>query len=112
MTGLNSPTGMAVKDGQLYIADTDALVRVPYKDGDTRITAKPELVVKLSGPVTSGVVGGLACYGALAALPPSAPVLAVALCGGAVACLGSLYLIEGPRLLREMRGVSSILSAR
>ena len=49
MTGLNSPTGMAVKDGQLYIADTDALVRVPYKDGDTRITAKPELVVKLNG---------------------------------------------------------------
>ena len=29
MSGLNSPFGMAVMDGQLYIANTDALVRVP-----------------------------------------------------------------------------------
>ncbi|MEH3048389.1 PQQ-dependent sugar dehydrogenase [Sphingomonas adhaesiva] len=49
MTGLNSPYGMALFDGQLYIANTDALVRVPYSEGQTRITAKPELVVKLSG---------------------------------------------------------------
>jgi len=49
LTGLNSPFGMTLFEGQLYIADTDALVRVPYHDGDTRITAKPELVVKLPG---------------------------------------------------------------
>ncbi len=49
MTGLNSPYGMALFQGQLYIANTDALVRVPYTDGQTRITAKPELVVKLAG---------------------------------------------------------------
>ena len=49
MTGLNSPYGMALLDGQLYIANTDALVRVPYQEGATRITAKPELVVKLPG---------------------------------------------------------------
>ncbi len=49
MSGLNSPFGMTVLNGQLYIADTDALVRVPYTDGMTKITAKPELVVKLSG---------------------------------------------------------------
>ncbi|WP_294315992.1 sorbosone dehydrogenase family protein [uncultured Sphingomonas sp.] len=49
MTGLNSPTGMALLNGQLYIANTDAVVRVPYADGATQITAKPELVVKLNG---------------------------------------------------------------
>jgi glucose/arabinose dehydrogenase len=48
MTGLNSPLGMTLFKGQLYVANTDALVRVPYADGQTRITAKPELVVKLN----------------------------------------------------------------
>jgi glucose/arabinose dehydrogenase len=48
MTGLNSPFGMTLFKGQLYIANTDALVRVPYSDGETRITAKPETVVKLN----------------------------------------------------------------
>lgn len=47
--GLNSPYGMALMGGQLYIGDTDALVRVPFTPGQTRITAKPELVVRLSG---------------------------------------------------------------
>ena len=49
MTGLNSPLGMALFDGQLYIANTDALVRVPYIEGMTKVTAKPELVIKLNG---------------------------------------------------------------
>ncbi|WP_242097212.1 MULTISPECIES: sorbosone dehydrogenase family protein [unclassified Sphingomonas] len=49
MTGLNSPFGMTLFQGQLYIADTDALLRVPYTDGATQITAKPQLVVKLPG---------------------------------------------------------------
>ena len=49
MTGLNSPTGMALFQGQLYIANTDALVRVPYQDGQTRITARPEKVIPLNG---------------------------------------------------------------
>jgi len=48
MTGLNSPFGMVLLDGQLYIGNTDALVRVPYREGQTRITAAPEMVVKLS----------------------------------------------------------------
>ena len=48
MTGLNSPFGMTLFKGQLYIGNTDALVRVPYADGQTRITAKPELVIKLN----------------------------------------------------------------
>jgi len=49
LTGLNSPTGMALFDGQLYIANTDALVRVPYRDGETRIAARPERVIPLNG---------------------------------------------------------------
>ena len=49
MTGLNSPTGMTLMQGQLYIANTDALVRVPYTEGATSISEKPELVVKLNG---------------------------------------------------------------
>ena len=48
MTGLNSPFGMTLLDGQLYIGNTDALVRVPYTDGATKITAQPELVIKLN----------------------------------------------------------------
>lgn len=49
MTGLNSPSGMALLNGQLYVANTDSLVRVPYRDGETRITAKPETVVTYPG---------------------------------------------------------------
>ena len=49
MMGLNSPFGMALMGDWLYIGNTDALVRVPYKTGDTSIAAKPELVVKLPG---------------------------------------------------------------
>ena len=49
MMGLNSPFGMALMGDWLYICNTDALVRVPYKTGDTAITAKPEVVVKLQG---------------------------------------------------------------
>ena len=49
LTGLNSPFGMALMGDQLYIANTDALVRVPYRPGDTRVTARPELVVALPG---------------------------------------------------------------
>lgn len=49
ITGLNSPLGMALVGDTLYIADTDALVRVPFKVGDTKITAKPETVVRYPG---------------------------------------------------------------
>ncbi|QNQ07778.1 PQQ-dependent sugar dehydrogenase [Sphingomonas alpina] len=49
LTGLNSPFGMAVMGDWLYIGNTDALVRFPFKVGETKITAKPEIVVKLPG---------------------------------------------------------------
>ena len=47
MDGLTSPSGMVLLNGYLYIADTDALVRVPFVPGQTRVTARPELVVRL-----------------------------------------------------------------
>jgi glucose/arabinose dehydrogenase len=47
--GLNSPSGMAWADGQLYIGNTDALVRVPFTPGQTKIDAKPVVVAKYPG---------------------------------------------------------------
>lgn len=46
---LHSPFGMALIGDRLYIANADALVRVPYRDGDTRIEAAPEKVADLPG---------------------------------------------------------------
>jgi glucose/arabinose dehydrogenase len=39
LTGLNSPFGMALVGNDLYVADSDALLRFPYATGDTHITA-------------------------------------------------------------------------
>lgn len=44
---LVSPFGMALVGSDLYVANADALVRVPYHEGQTEITAKPEKVVDL-----------------------------------------------------------------
>jgi glucose/arabinose dehydrogenase len=54
LSDLHSPFGMALVDdgsggGTLYIADTDALLRVPYRAGETRISATPTKVVDLPG---------------------------------------------------------------
>ena len=49
LTGLNSPTGMALVGNWLYVANTDALVRFPFTPGQTRIAAKPEKIVDLPG---------------------------------------------------------------
>ena len=45
--GLNSPFGMALIAGQLYVANTDAVVRFPYATGDTHIMASGVKVVDL-----------------------------------------------------------------
>jgi hypothetical protein len=42
LKGLNSPLGMALVGDSLYVADTDALLRFPYRDGDTKIATPPE----------------------------------------------------------------------
>jgi glucose/arabinose dehydrogenase len=44
---LNSPFGMALYDGNLYVADTDAILKFPYHDGDLKISAKGEKVADL-----------------------------------------------------------------
>ena len=38
LEGLNSPFGMALVGQDFYVANTDALVRFPYRDGITQIT--------------------------------------------------------------------------
>ena len=47
--GLHSPFGMALVGDTLYVANADALVKLPYHDGDTTITAEPVTVVALTG---------------------------------------------------------------
>ncbi|WP_026354143.1 PQQ-dependent sugar dehydrogenase [Massilia niastensis] len=49
MKDLNSPFGMALVGDMLYVANTDAIVRVPYKEGDTEITSAPQPVAPLPG---------------------------------------------------------------
>lgn len=48
LTGLNSPFGMALIGDTLYVANTDALLAFPYKEGDTKIADKGRTVLKLS----------------------------------------------------------------
>ncbi len=48
ISGLKSPFGMALIKDRLYIANTDAVVAVPYKDGDTKITEKPANIFNLN----------------------------------------------------------------
>ena len=50
--GLNSPFGMALVGSNLYVANTDAVLRFAYATGDTRILAPGAKVVDLpAGPI-------------------------------------------------------------
>jgi glucose/arabinose dehydrogenase len=50
--GLNSPFGMALRGEELFVANTDAIVRFPYRTGDTRITAPATQITELpAGPI-------------------------------------------------------------
>ena len=46
---LNSPFGVALVGNDLYVANTDAIVRYPYHDGDTKITAPGTTLTPLPG---------------------------------------------------------------
>ena len=46
---LNAPFGMALVGNQLYVANSDALVRVPYAEGATSIQARPTTLADLPG---------------------------------------------------------------
>jgi glucose/arabinose dehydrogenase len=45
--GLNSPFGMALVGNNLYVADTDAILRFPYQEGATSINASGVKVMDL-----------------------------------------------------------------
>ncbi|MBT1705977.1 PQQ-dependent sugar dehydrogenase [Chryseosolibacter indicus] len=47
ITGLNQPFGMLILNNYFYVANTDGILRYPYKDGDTRIDAKGEKILDL-----------------------------------------------------------------
>ena len=47
LAGLNSPFGMVLVGGDLYVANTDSVMRFPYATGDTQITLPGAKVVDL-----------------------------------------------------------------
>ena len=49
LENLNSPFGMTLVGNDLYVADTDKLLRFPYQSGDTQISAAATKVVDLPG---------------------------------------------------------------
>ena len=49
LTGLNAPFGMALVGNTLFIANSDAVVKVPYASGATEIREVPQKVAELPG---------------------------------------------------------------
>lgn len=49
LSGLNSPFGMALVGNDLYVANTDTLLRFPYTEGQTEITVEGTKVADLPG---------------------------------------------------------------
>lgn len=47
LTGLHSPYGMALIGDTLYVANTDALMAFPYKEGETKISAPGRKILNL-----------------------------------------------------------------
>jgi glucose/arabinose dehydrogenase len=48
-TGLDQPFGMAFRDNYLYVANTNAVVRFPYKAGQMKAEGQPEKLADLPG---------------------------------------------------------------
>lgn len=46
---LNSPFGVALVGNDLYVANTDAIVRYPYREGETKITEPGTVLTELPG---------------------------------------------------------------
>jgi len=46
---LDSPFGVALVGNDLYVANTNAIMRYPYRTGETAITAKPTMLTALPG---------------------------------------------------------------
>jgi len=49
LEGLNSPFGMALVGNNFYVANTDAILRFPYVEGDTKISSAGVKLVDLPG---------------------------------------------------------------
>ncbi|MBM6578307.1 sorbosone dehydrogenase family protein [Microvirga sp. SRT01] len=49
--GLNAPYGLALHDGSLYVANQDALVRLDYRNGQTRADGAPTTVTALPAAI-------------------------------------------------------------
>jgi glucose/arabinose dehydrogenase len=49
LDNLNSPFGVALVGSDLYVANTDAIIRYPYHDGDTKISAPGVKLTDLPG---------------------------------------------------------------
>jgi glucose/arabinose dehydrogenase len=49
VSGLRQPFGMVYLNDRLYVANTDSVVRYPFKVGDTKITSPGEPIVELPG---------------------------------------------------------------
>lgn len=49
LEGLNSPFGMAVVGNNFYVANTDAILRFPYVEGETKISSAGTKLVDLPG---------------------------------------------------------------
>ncbi|MDQ8028278.1 MAG: sorbosone dehydrogenase family protein [Brevundimonas sp.] len=48
---LDAPYGLAFVDGNIYVANQDALLRFPYQDGQTQITTPGEVLTRLPAEV-------------------------------------------------------------
>src|SRR5205085_11336185 len=61
LAGLSSPYGMALVGNELFIANADALVKGPYKEGDTTNSTQPVKVTDLPAGInhhwTKNVIG-------------------------------------------------------
>lgn len=51
IANLNAPYGLAFVDGAIYVANQDALLRFPYQDGQTQITAPGEELTRLPSAI-------------------------------------------------------------
>ncbi|MEH2481525.1 glucose/arabinose dehydrogenase [Nitrobacteraceae bacterium AZCC 2146] len=49
LEGLNSPFGMVLVGNEFFVANSDAVVKFPYKTGDTKITSSAMKVADLPG---------------------------------------------------------------
>jgi len=47
--GLNSPFGIALREGRLYVGNSDAVVSWPFTPGQTTLDGKPEKLMALPG---------------------------------------------------------------